>query len=78
MVTSEFLRKFLQLKRARLAPTTWAGYQDIVERILIPYFGEMELESISPLDVELFLSAILDAGAAPGTAKRIYAVSVRQ
>lgn len=74
MVTSEFLRKFLLLKQARLAPTTLASYRDIVERILTPYFGAMELEDISPLDVELFLSTILDAGAAPGTAKRIYAV----
>lgn len=74
MKTKDFLAQYLVLRKPRLAPSTYASYQDIVYRILIPQFGEMELDEITPLHVELFLSALLSAGASAGTVRRVYSV----
>ncbi len=74
MTSSEYFGKWLLLKKAKLAPTTYASYCDVVKRIIDPYFGEMELDAITPFEVELFLGGLLDAGSAPETVKRVYAV----
>ena len=74
MMSCDYFEKFLQLKATRLAPKTLASYQDIIGRFLNPYFGEMTLEEITPLEVEVFLNTLLEAGQAPGSVKRIYAV----
>lgn len=74
MRTADFLPNWLQMRRSRLAPTTYASYADILERYLLPHFGEKEMDEITPLDVELFLGGLLGAGLAPGTVKRIYSV----
>lgn len=74
MRVSEFLGKWLLLKRARLAPTTYASYCDVVERFIIPFFGEMEIDKITPMDVELFLGGLLSASYSPQSVKRIYSI----
>lgn len=74
MLTSDFFDKWLLLKKPKLSPTTYASYQDIMVRFLYPTFGGMELDSITPIDVELFLGGLLDAGLSSGTVKRIYSV----
>lgn len=73
MVASIYFQKWLKLKKNRLAPTTWASYYSIVERFLNPAFGSMELEEITPLDVEVFLNELLDTYS-PNTVRRVYAV----
>lgn len=74
MRTDDFFRQYLALRKPRLSPPTFASYEDILSRFLVPYFGEKELEDITALDIELFLSSILESGYAVATAKRIYSV----
>lgn len=74
MMTSDFFGKWLQLKKSKLSPTTFVSYADIVERFLNPAFGDMEIDTISAFDVELFLMGLLEAEFAPGTVKRVYSV----
>lgn len=74
MRTADFLEKWLKLRAPYLAPTTYASYEKVVRNYLNPEFGSMELDEITPLDVELFLGALLGAGKAPATVKRIYSV----
>ena len=74
MKTADYLRNWLELRKPRLAPTTYCSYVDVVNRYLVPYFGTKEVDEITPFDVELFLSGILAAGKSPQTAKRVYSV----
>ncbi len=74
MRTADYFKQYLGMRKPRLAPTTYTSYQDIMVRYLYPTFGEKELDEITPLDVELFLGGLLEAGLAPGTVKRIYSV----
>ena len=74
MRTADFLEKWLKLRAPYLAQTTYASYEKVVQNYLNPEFGDTELDEITPLDVELFLGALLGAGKAPSTVKRIYSV----
>lgn len=74
MKTADYLLNWLELRKPRLAPTTYCSYVDIVNRYLIPAFGNKEVDEITSFDVELFLSSILASGKSPQTAKRIYSV----
>lgn len=73
MVASIYFEKWLQLKKNRLAPTTWASYRAIMDRHLIPYFGADDLTEISPLEIEVFLNVLLETYS-PNTVKRVYSV----
>lgn len=44
-----------------------------MDRHLIPYFGNMVLSEITPLDIEVFLNVLLETYS-PNTVKRIYSV----
>lgn len=74
MKTAEYLENWLKLRKPRLAPTTYRSYLDVVNNYLNPYFGQKEVDEITVLDVELFLSSLLAAGLSPSTAKRIYSI----
>lgn len=74
MVTALYFHHFLKLKSGRIAPTTYKSYEDLINRFIIPFFGEKEIENISVLDVELFISALLGQNLAAGSVKRIFAV----
>lgn len=73
METSIYFTKWLHLKKNRLAPTTWTSYRVIVDKFLDPAFGDVELEQITPLDIEIFLGELLEQYS-PNTVKRIYSV----
>lgn len=74
MKTADYLVNWLELRKPRLAPTTYCSYVDVVNRYLVPYFGTKEVDEITPFDVELFLGGLLGSGLAPSTVKRIYSV----
>lgn len=74
MMTAEYLENWLQMRKPRLAPTTYLSYVDVVNRYLIPYFGSKEVDEITSFDVELFLGGLLGSDLAPATVKRIYSV----
>lgn len=53
----EFSQKYLSTYASTsLRPSSYDRYQDIVNRILIPKFGDMKLSEINPEDVEVFRS----------------------
>ncbi|WP_317854166.1 site-specific integrase [Chakrabartyella piscis] len=74
MKTVDYFDTWLDLKRNRVADSTWNSYKDIVDRFLIPRFGDMDLAEISSLDVELFITSLYESNYAPSTIQRIYAV----
>lgn len=74
MKTDDYLRQYLELRKPRLSPSTFASYEDILSRFLIPFFGEKDLEEITALDIEIFLSGILSSGYSAATTKRIYSI----
>lgn len=74
MLYEEYCRKWLLLKKGKIAETTWVSYVDLCDRVILPAFGQMHLEEISSLDVELFLGGLLASGRSSGTVKRVYSV----
>lgn len=74
MLYEEYCKKWLQLKKGKIADSTWSSYADLCERVILPTFGQMHLEEITSLDVELFLGWLLASGRASGTVKRVYSV----
>ncbi|MEV7941153.1 MULTISPECIES: Arm DNA-binding domain-containing protein [unclassified Kitasatospora] len=48
---ASFLREWLAAKKEVLAPNTYAGYVDCVERDLIPAFGHYRLPDLRPKQI---------------------------
>ncbi|MFF0292846.1 tyrosine recombinase XerC [Kitasatospora sp. NPDC004615] len=59
---ASFLREWLTLQKARLAPKTYAGYAACVERGLIPAFGRHRLLDLRPQHIDDWITAQLNAG----------------
>ena len=74
MNVRDFSEKWLLLKSRRLSPLTLASYRGELERNVLPFFGDKEINSISSVDVEMWLDDLLARAQAPETAKRSYAV----
>ncbi|MFJ9776899.1 tyrosine-type recombinase/integrase [Kitasatospora sp. NPDC101157] len=54
---ASFLRQWLTVKKEELAPNTYAGYEDCVERDLIPAFGHFRLPDLRPKHIERWIAA---------------------
>ncbi|MER8105975.1 hypothetical protein ABT015_37625, partial [Kitasatospora sp. NPDC094016] len=54
---ASFLRQWLAAKKEELAPNTYAGYEDCVERDLVPAFGQCRLPDLRPKHVDAWVAA---------------------
>ncbi|WP_406205145.1 site-specific integrase [Kitasatospora sp. NBC_01560] len=54
---ASFLREWLAAKKEVLAPNTYAGYEDCVERDLVPAFGHYRLPDLCPKQIDDWVSA---------------------
>lgn len=66
-----WLRDYASLKKG----STQDDYGAVVRRHLNPYFGDMDLRSISPADVQRFVTAERDAGYSPRTVNKAIVVA---
>ena len=62
------------VKARRLAPTTAQSYDDAARRIILPWFGDMDLTEITPFEVERFITHLYGRNLAPETVRRYLAV----
>lgn len=74
MTVGAFLTRWLATRKAKLRPSTFRRYSELVNVHLIPGLGKVRLESLTPSDVDGFLSARLDGGSSPRTAHHMRAV----
>ena len=68
---ASFLREWLAAKKDVLAPNTYAGYEDCVERDLIPTFGHYRLPDLRPKHVDAWVAAQQQAGRGRVTVYRV-------
>ncbi|MFJ9446816.1 tyrosine-type recombinase/integrase [Kitasatospora sp. NPDC101235] len=68
---ASFLRQWLATKKEELAPNTYAGYEDCVERDLIPAFGQCRLPDLRPKHVDAWVAAQRKAGRGRVTVYRV-------
>ncbi|MFE4606287.1 tyrosine recombinase XerC, partial [Kitasatospora indigofera] len=68
---ASFLREWLAAKQEVLAPNTYAGYEDCVERDLIPTFGHYRLPDLRPKQIDAWVSAQQQAGRGRVTVYRV-------
>ncbi|MEU4117740.1 site-specific integrase [Kitasatospora sp. NPDC028055] len=68
---ASFLREWLDAKKEELAPNTYAGYEDCVERDLIPAFGQCRLPDLRPKHVDAWVAAQRKAGRGRVTVYRV-------
>ncbi|MDH6145734.1 integrase [Kitasatospora sp. GP30] len=68
---ASFLREWLASAKERLAPNTYAGYADCVERDLIPAFGHHRLPDLRPKHVDAWVTAQQNTGRGRVTIYRV-------
>ncbi|MCC9312440.1 hypothetical protein LN042_36230, partial [Kitasatospora sp. RB6PN24] len=68
---ASYLREWLASVKERLAPNTYAGYADCVERDLIPAFGHHRLPDLRPKHIDCWVAAQQDAGRGRVTIYRV-------
>ncbi|WP_328954437.1 tyrosine-type recombinase/integrase [Kitasatospora purpeofusca] len=73
VTVASFLRQWLAAKKEELAPNTYAGYADCVERDLIPAFGHYRLPDLRPKQIDTWVSAQQKAGRGRVTIYRVVA-----
>lgn len=65
--TKDFLLKWLEHIKSKVAPSTHEGYEAIVMKYLIPKLGRFELTKLKPLHIESFYAEALKNGRLKGT-----------
>ena len=73
MLFSEYCYKWLSIKQSKLSPLTFDNYKATVERHIIPFFNNLNIEDVTALDVQDFVS-MLSSSYSPATVQRKYAV----
>jgi integrase len=58
----EFAKSWMRSKRLKLDPTTAATYADALDDHILPVFGELFYDAITPLDVQRWIDDSLVAG----------------
>jgi len=59
------------LDRKNVKPSTWMGYESVLERHILPVFGDLRLVDVAPLHVEDLLRAKLESGLSPKTVRNL-------
>lgn len=72
----EFAESFIKAHRTRVKTSTITKYETHLNYKLIPFFKNRTLKSIKPLDVEKFMTSLIDGGMTPNNAKK-YLVSLK-
>lgn len=54
LLVKDFLILWLETYAINLSPTTYYGYQVIINKHLIPYFGRIELQKLKPLHINKY------------------------
>lgn len=54
--------EWLEARRTEIKPTTLMSYRGLLDKHLLPAFGETSLAKIRPLDVQKFLGKMTDSG----------------
>ena len=73
MLFSEYCYKWLSFKESKLSPLTYDNYKATIENLIIPFFDNMQLEDITALDIQDFVSR-LSVKYSSATVQRKYAV----
>lgn len=66
--------QWLDLKRDRHRPSTWATNRSAITKWVVPTIGHKRLDRLTPGDIRAVMTAILAAGGAPASARRAQAV----
>jgi integrase len=61
-----FLDMWIEGARNELALTSWTGYRDMIRRWITPHLGGKRLVELTPIDVKVWHSALLDHGGVGG------------
>jgi len=68
---SEFSDKWLQdYAKLRVKPRTYNDYEQVVKNHLVPFFGKQMLESMSPVDVQEYVSQKVRSGLSARTVNK--------
>lgn len=73
MTVNDFAVKWLGIKKYTLSPLSYDNYERTINNLLVPFFDNVELSELTPLDIQHFIGYLLDKYT-PVTARRKFAV----
>ena len=72
---SDFIRHWLHnIVRPHIKASTFSNYVTIVEKWILPFFGERKLHKVDREEIQRFISGLPKQGLSAGTARNIYGV----
>lgn len=69
-----YLRRWHELRRKALRPTTWEQYRWVMERYIVPRIGRYPLSGLRGTDLDDLYDALLAEGLAPATVRQVHAI----
>jgi integrase len=69
-----YLRKWHELRRRALRPTTWEQYRWVMERYVVPHIGQLPLAAVRGQDLDDLYDRLLEAELAPATVRLVHAI----
>lgn len=75
LLLSDYLNQWYNdYAKHNVSEVTLVFYKDIIDRILIPYIGKIQIAKLKPLQIQSFLSKILEGDISSTTARHYYNV----
>lgn len=74
MKFSEFIELWLDTVKENRRPTTYIQYRIIINRYILPAFGDLRLKDLEPMKIEAYLTAKRKSGLGGRTCQMIYAI----
>lgn len=71
----DFISYWLEsIARPNVKISTFSNYASIVEKWILPFFGEKKLHKVGKEEVQCFINVLQEQGLSPGTVRNIYSV----
>lgn len=74
MTLGQFLQDFMAGERQRIRETTWNNQMFLVKKHILPALGHLKLSELTPMTLQRFYQAKVEAGLASSYIKSMYAI----
>lgn len=71
MTVEQWLRQWLNVKRAELALTTHANYKHLIDRHILPTLGDKRVQVLKPSDLRELYAQLVERGYAKSTVRQV-------
>jgi integrase len=74
ILLKDYLPDWLGTSRMALRPKTAAGYENTMQKHIIPYLGEVSLKDLTPIQVDKFYASLIEAGVGIRTVRMVHSI----